>query len=415
MVNNRKARGLASLPHAGGRPLHAHQRQACRSLLGPPSCRPPAFEAQALDLLKPHHVVNQIGEGYGRSVPRPTDAPVPRGPHTHHHRCEDVLHSHASSRPRPVGAFLFPVQGSVAPWPLDGFESDSALLHHNPAGFPGVGAVGISGRVTRLDKSFQNLAVVDGGVGDRKGGNKFTLAVDFHVVLVAKVAASVFSGPPRVNVLLTGFRGLLLPAFGNPAALDEPVFLTAIVLSGDLYETGVDHLPFTGDHAHRLQSSAECGEEGFKETCTVERLAKSPDRFLVGGFVGVTQPQKALEAHAVSDLELGLMVAQPIKTLDHQHLEHQPRLEGGSASRPFWLDLRQAGKDWREYGPIDDRVKPCERIPHLVQFFESRHLVEQCSLNLSFDMIRHAFILATLVPESGLPLTNIHVFNPNTY
>ena len=79
MVNHRKARGLPSLRQAAGRHPRAHQRQGYQSLFGVRSCRPPAFEAQTLDLLEPHHVVNQIRKDYGRGVARTAQAPATRG------------------------------------------------------------------------------------------------------------------------------------------------------------------------------------------------------------------------------------------------------------------------------------------------------------------------------------------------
>jgi len=65
----------------------------------------------------------------------------------------------------------------------------------------------------------------------------------------------------------------------------------------------------------------------------------------------------------------------PVEAQDHQHLGYQPRSEGGSASRPIRVSLRQAGKDGREHGPIDDRIQTGKRISPLVQFIESRHLL----------------------------------------
>jgi len=54
-----------------------------------------------------------------------------------------------------------------------------------------------------------------------------------------------------------------------------------------------------------------------------QTLAKDPDRVAIWNPAGVFQSGKALEAHAVEQLELHLLIGQVEQLLEHQQASHQ--------------------------------------------------------------------------------------------
>ena len=119
-----------------------------------------------------------------------------------------------------------------------------------------------------------------------------------------------------------------------------------------------------------------------------EHIAESPEGFLIGSLVGMGQPEKAIEAAAVGDLKLELQVADLVKARDDERLEHAPRSKRRSSAQTLRLRFWKTRQDGRKEAPVDDLIESCQRVPHLMQFFQSDGFVEEAAL-IGLNILGH--------------------------
>jgi hypothetical protein len=70
----------------------------------------------------------------------------------------------------------------------------------------------------------------------------------------------------------------------------------------------------------------KAGEQNVDRPGPGQELTEQPDRAGVRNPPMQVEAQEAHEAEAVPDLELGLLVRQPVERLQHQDLEHHHRI-----------------------------------------------------------------------------------------
>jgi len=128
------------------------------------------------------------------------------------------------------------------------------------------------------------------------------------VVLVAVKVHLVLLCPAGITVFLAELVGLLFPGFGSFALLDLPVFLTAVALTGNFNEAGVDDLAGVGEKLLLVKGFVESVEQRFDDAFLDEGFAELPDGLRIRNLVARFQAEKAPEAQPVCDLILHLVV-----------------------------------------------------------------------------------------------------------
>ena len=160
-----------------------------RLLLSTQSCGFPVLESQPLDLLKAHHVIDQVCHGDRRLVSGQPNTTLPRGSHAHPHGREDMLHPDSNPGPRPVASFLASVERSVSVGPLNGLRLHLPVRKTFLARRSSIGAIDIGCRIALGDEFCENLAIMNRGCRHREVFNEFAFTIDFHMVLIARSAA----------------------------------------------------------------------------------------------------------------------------------------------------------------------------------------------------------------------------------
>ena len=92
------------------------------------------------------------------------------------------------------------------------------------------------------------------------------------------------------------------------------------------------------------------------------------------------QPQKAFEAQAVGDLKLELQVANLVKALDDERLEHQPRGKRWSSAQTLRLPFGKTRKQRFKEASVDDLFETRQRVTYLMQLLQSRLFIKETTL-----------------------------------
>ena len=121
-----------------------------------------------------------------------------------------------------------------------------------------------------IQKFFEYLAVVHGGIRYRVLLHQFVGFVRVDVVLVAVVGFVVLLGPAGIHVLLP----LLVvgPVLGRRARLDPGVFFPGVALPGRFDKRGIDHLAGAGHIAVCRQLLVKPRKQRFNQLQVFEPL-----------------------------------------------------------------------------------------------------------------------------------------------
>ena len=183
--------------------------------------------------------------------------------------------------------------------------------------------------------------VVAGRVGHRPGADEPVTAVDADMALVAvdrrgdlhhqravglSLAPPPLQGPAPVAVLLAQLRRVRRPVLRDAARLQLCLLGVGVALPRRRHDRGVDHLPAHGEVAAVAQMRVEAGEQDVDRLGPGQQFAEQPDRAGVRNPPVQVEAEEAHEAEPVADLELGLLVRQPVERLQHQDLEHHHRI-----------------------------------------------------------------------------------------
>ena len=167
------------------------------------------------------------------------------------------------------------------------------------------------------------------------------MAVDADMALVAvdrrgdlhhqravglSLAPPPLQGPAPVAVLLAQLRRVRRPVLRDPAGLEVGLLRVRVALPRRRDDRGVDHLPAHREVSAVAKMRVEAGEQNVDRLGPGQELAEQPDRAGVRNSPMQVEAQKTHEAQPVADLELGLLVRQPVKRLEHQDLEHHHRI-----------------------------------------------------------------------------------------
>jgi hypothetical protein len=169
-------------------------------------------------------------------------------------------------------------------------------------------------------------------------------------------------GPAPVAVLLAQLRRVRRPVLRDAPRLQVFFLGVGVPLARRRDDRGVDHLPAHGEVSAVAQIRVEAGEQTVDRLRPGQKLAEQPDRAGVLNPPMQVEAQEAHEAQPVADLELGLLVRQPVQRLQHQDLEHHHR----SHRRPAALRPIGASQRRVEISPkhleIHHRREPLKRI-----------------------------------------------------
>src|SRR6516165_1595840 len=163
-----------------------------------------------------------------------------------------------------------------------------------------------------VQKSIEFLAVMHTRVGHIILPDQLVLGIRIHVVLVAVEALAVLLGPARVLVFLPVLRRVLLPRLRRLASLHLVILIAAIVLLGNRYDRGINHLAATRNVALGLQMLAKALKQLFNLTGPRKRLPEQPQR-PVRKAVLDAEPHKPRERQPIAHLILNLFVGQIVK------------------------------------------------------------------------------------------------------
>ena len=246
---------------------------------------------------------------------------------------ENVFDSRPDAALAAVALFLAGAQRGVAVGSFVDLALDAQIAEGGFDGFAAIGAVGVEGDagVAFVEQFAEGLAVVDAGRGDGVALDELGGGIDFEVVFVAVMFLAVFLGVAGVGVFLPLQGGFGAPGGGDLTGLELFVFLAGVVLAGDIDETGVDDFAGFQEQAVLVEQAFEGGEEGF-EPFGSEAFAEFPNRLGVGDAAFVLKTQKALEAGAIKNLMLALVIAQGVGFLEDEDFEHQDDVVGWTAA-----------------------------------------------------------------------------------
>jgi hypothetical protein len=136
-------------------------------------------------------------------------------------------------------------------------------------------------------------------------------------------------GPAPVAVLLAQLRRVRCPVFRDSTGLEIRLLRVGVALPRRRDDRGIDHLPTHGEVSAVAKMHVKAGEQNLDRLGLAQQLAEQPDRAGVRNPPMQVETQEAHEAQTVPDLELGLLVRQPVARLKHQDLEHHHRIQGG--------------------------------------------------------------------------------------
>jgi len=86
--------------------------------------------------------------------------------------------------------------------------------------------------------------------------------------------------------------------------------------------------------------------------------------------------EEAVEAAAVQDLKLGLLIGQAVNRLEHEDFKHEMRVEAGASPGTFRLGLGEQRQHRSEDLPVHDVVEIDERVAHRINLSEPVYRIE---------------------------------------
>ena len=130
--------------------------------------------------------------------------------------------------------------------------------------------------------------------------------------------------------------GSRLPLGWHPSGLDLGLLSGCVALTRRRHQGRIDDLARHRDVTGRPECRIEAGKQHLDGRLALKHgpcqpLAEEPDRACVRLAITKPEPQKAHERQPVIDEVLRPLVGEPVRGLDHQHLEHHHRIERGSA------------------------------------------------------------------------------------
>ncbi|AAM72304.1 conserved hypothetical protein [Chlorobaculum tepidum TLS] len=169
------------------------------------------------------------------------------------------------------------------------------------------------------------------------------------------------------------------PDFGSLILFDLLVVITAIALSRDFNEDGINDLSGFGKDTLIVQGGVEPFEEkSFNHAFLDQALTKLPDGFGIENPVAGFESQKALETEPIGNLVFHLIIRKTVEALQDEELEHRCPVKRRSAhfaqiGRLLECDL----KNWAEEIPVDMLFQFHQWIFELGQTLRKKILVEK--------------------------------------
>ena len=164
--------------------------------------------------------------------------------------------------------------------------------------------------------------------------NQLFLGIHFHVILVPIVRLVVLLRPTRIAVFLPPLCASFLKSFRPFPFLDLLVFLPVVALARHLHKTRIHDTalpPYQPSLGEDLVKPLE-QPRGAIPAIPFQRLLEVPNRPGIRYRIPGMQPQKIHETKPIPYLKLTRLIAQAVKLLQHQHFEHQHRINGRTAS-----------------------------------------------------------------------------------
>lgn len=168
------------------------------------------------------------------------------------------------------------------------------------------------------------------GVADLHGADQLVQTIHADRQLVAEIRFSVLLRPACLDILLPALGRRPLDRHGP--LLHHGLLIGRVVLDRCANDAGIDDLPLASPEAVVLQLELDLGKDPMLDIGFDQALAKEPDRIAIRNPAGVLQPGKALEAQAIEQLELHLLVGQVEQLLKNQQTRHHLRRIGRSTA-----------------------------------------------------------------------------------
>jgi hypothetical protein len=142
-------------------------------------------------------------------------------------------------------------------------------------------------------------------------------------------------------------------------------------LPGHCHKRGVYDLAFPGAETLLGQPRIKGGEEFGEEFRPRELFAERADRVLIGHRVGFGPSEKMVETAAVEDLELRLLIAQPIERLADQNFEQAEGPTGWATAWGLGFGARDAGQHGVKDRPVHDGIQVGQRVAQALDLFQA--------------------------------------------
>lgn len=184
-------------------------------------------------------------------------------------------------------------------------------------------AIKITTGIGVIQDLFQGQGVVLRGGADLDLATQLLAPVGADRDLVAEVGFAVFLGPGGLGVLLPALGRF--PAHGHRPLLDQWTFFLRDVLSRNGNQTGIHHLPTTGDITVLGELTMHRLKQRVPRLCHRQSLAEGPKRRAVWYLAAAPQAQETLEAQSIQHLVFHLFVTQSISILKCPGAYHQCR------------------------------------------------------------------------------------------
>jgi hypothetical protein len=164
-----------------------------------------------------------------------------------------------------------------------------------------------------------------------KVSHQLFFGIHFHVILVSKCIFLFFFAQRASQSFCRPFALLSSNPSGLLPLLDLFVLLPAISLSRRIHKTALPlYQPSLSQQLLKSLEQLPGTIPAISFQCLLEIPVRSRIRYRVSGM----QSQKYQETKSIPHLKLAHLVAQTVKLLQYQHLEHQHRINGRTLSLP---------------------------------------------------------------------------------
>ena len=290
---------------------------------------------------------------------------------------EHVLDSHPRFAFLAVALFLFRRERAASRPLLDQLRREAEQPERRFRLLRDIGRVRVDIliRVAVVEQLLEHLAVVDRRVGHLVVADELMFSIDVDVVLVSEVRHLVLFRPTGVRVFL--YSLVRTPVFRRLAAFDLLVFLSRVALTRNLNEACVNNLALFRGETVRGNMLFKKIEQPAIKLGFGQGLFEKPDRFRVGHAVAEREAEESHERHTVEDLIFRLIVGQVVQRFEDRYFEHQDGVVGRSSRLALLLGRSDLFEQRSKHLPIDDFLKPDERIARILKPLGSELPVEE--------------------------------------